>query len=353
MTIADALHSVKTVVVHANCSDGLASAILIHDVLPKAEVQFIQYNTEPHKALTPQPGFLFCDFSPFAETEEIEGENGVAKRALTESGKSQIQAWVEAGALVLDHHATVKDLGLIQPFLDAGQGAFGDEKADPGVCGAVLAFRHVWLPLKTLKAKKGLGLEEDLKACALQAENFATLAGIRDTWQKDSVRWREACTQGEMLRFYPPENWLSCVEPFHYRNRGWWDERMALGKLLIEKHEKTVTRVIEKAYRFTTPKGTRVAVFSGAHLSSDASEALGQEADLVIGFAYEVENGTPKLICSNRSRGTYPVRVFAESLGGGGHKNAAGFSCTLGGIELNPYAHIKQLVEAFETPKTT
>lgn len=328
------LPTVKIAVVHANCADGLASAIFIRDAMPEVEIQFIQYNTDPHKALTPQPGIMFCDFSPFAETVEVEQPDGKKKRVLTELGKAQVQAWVDAGALILDHHGTVKDLGMIQPFLAAGQGVFGDEKTEPGVCGATLAYREIWCPT--------------LKRTSRMAEGFAKLAGIRDTWQKHDPQWRNACIQAEMLKFFPDESWLQQKDFFGAGNDAWFSERWRVGEVVFTKHERAVQKTLEKAHRFSTAKGTRVVCFAGTHLSSDAAEALGEEADLVVGFTYEVENGTKKLICSNRTRGSFPVQKFAESYGGGGHLKAAGCNRVLTGGELNPYEHIQQLVEAFE-----
>ena len=83
----DKLMAVKTIICHGgNCPDGVASAILLHDVLPDAELKFVQYGTEEQKALRATSGMLFADFSPHAET---------------------FQKFVDAGAIVLDHHPHV------------------------------------------------------------------------------------------------------------------------------------------------------------------------------------------------------------------------------------------------------
>lgn len=69
----------------------------------------------------------------------------------------------------------------------------------------------------------------------------------------------------------------------------------------------------------------------------DASEALGNEVDLVMGFKYIVEDNQPKLIFSCRSNGTFDVSVLAKAYGGGGHTNAAGFSRPVDFDDSNPY----------------
>ena len=256
----DKLKAVKTIICHGgNCPDGVASAILLHDVLPDAELKFVQYGTEEQKALRATSGMLFADFSPHAET---------------------FQKFVDAGAIVLDHHKGAKD--ITAAF--GSNGCFGDETTEPGVCGAVLAFRHVWSPIKYNQS----GGVDDREVRA--AEDFATLAGIRDTWQNKSPRWLEACIQAEMLRFYPIEHWLKFARPFDPAIKSTWDERRQIATILVEKHAKTIEKVLEKSWRFTSAKGTKVVCFEGTHLSSDAAESA-QDVDLVIGFGFTIDSG--------------------------------------------------------------
>ena len=310
------LKAVKTVIVHDNCPDGLASAIILHDALPDAKIEFVQYGTEAHKKLVASPGMLFCDFSPHVEN---------------------FQSFIDAGALVLDHHRTAK------PIVDAfgENGAFGDEVTDPGVCGAVLAFEQVWRPFKEVQAPKQAGIAYD----------FATLAGIRDTWQRQSPRWRDACIQAEALMFFPREFWLQPM-PFGAARSLVWEERMALGKLQFEKHEKSTQKAIDAAYRFTTKLGTRVLVFEGLKATSDAAEMLGETVDLVVGFGYKVEEvdgkPTPKMLVSTRSHTTFDCAAQAKFYGGGGHTKAAGFSRELRDVDPNPFTMLSQLINVYE-----
>jgi oligoribonuclease NrnB/cAMP/cGMP phosphodiesterase (DHH superfamily) len=315
------LLAVKKIVSHENCPDGMASAILLHDVLPNAEIVFMQYQTVHQKELNPEPGMLFVDFSPH---------------------ESRFREFVEAGALVLDHHKTAAP--IVEAF--GKNGVFGNEVDEPGVCGAVLAYRHVWEPLTRAGRDPN---DSNLGGLLLRAEAFATLAGVRDTWQNKSPDWRKACIQAEMLRFYPAENWLSVFNPFRYENNSFWAERTKLGQLIVEKHEIAVKKSIEKAYRFTTAKGTRVIMLSNTHTTSDAAEALGSEVDLVVGFGFEVDGGTPKVFFSTRSRGEFDCGTFCKSLGGGGHTKAAGFNRPLTiGTSLEPYSFLKNILEAYE-----
>ena len=147
------LRAVRHIIAHDNCPDGVASAMILKQVLPDAKVSFVQYNTPEHESMAPEEHALFCDFSPATP-----------------------EGWVEKGAIVLDHHKTAKT--VVEAFGELG--VYADEAAEPGVCGALLAYREVWLQLA----------KEQYEGEAEVVETFSTLAGIRDTWQKHDSRWR-------------------------------------------------------------------------------------------------------------------------------------------------------------------
>jgi hypothetical protein len=393
----DKLKAVKTIIVHDNCSDGLMSAILLKDAYSQIglepELKFVQYGTEDYKKLEPGPNMMFCDFSPNIKT--VKQPDG--SFLVDESDRPRLQAWVDAGTLILDHHKGAKD--VVAGFGD--NGVFGDEVTMPGVSGAWLAFREVWMPFykgmtRGAWAEKFMAQEPTfIRATTLEelakqldddlagnkdehdvvvdsqdsevgwAGNLAMLAGIRDTWQNHHARWREACILNEVLRFYPNEEWLGMVVPFHPGNRGFWTERLKLGDLLWTKHEKSIKKCIEKSWRFTSDKGTRVLIFEGVRNSSDVAEAIDTEADLIIGFDYEAE--TPKdggatvrkIIYSTRSHTNFNCMEFAKAFGGGGHTKAAGFnvqfdrdappnSLSRYAYTLNPYTLAETLVRMHE-----
>src|ERR1700679_2840748 len=115
------LAAIKTLIIHGGgCTDGIASAMILRSVLPDAEIKFVQYMTPEQVNLEPKEGMLFCDITPVAD---------------------RVKDFVAVEALVLDHHKTAR--AVVEAF--GSLGAFGDEKADPGVCGAVLAYPHVWI----------------------------------------------------------------------------------------------------------------------------------------------------------------------------------------------------------------
>jgi hypothetical protein len=303
------LKAVRTIVTHKDCADGVASALILHDVLPEAAILFMQYGTPELAALEATPGMLWCDFSPPAD---------------------RAAEFVHAKSIVLDHHRTAKP--VVEAF--GSRGIFADEQIDPGVSGAVLAFRRVWQPL----------VENGVESTCTGWRSVAELAGVRDTWQKDSPLWREACAQAEALRFLPFADLRDAAEAEVL------SELLKIGPVLLEKHAERVTEAVRTAHRFTTLRGIRVVVFQGVSETSDAADLLGAEADLVMGFKY-LDDGGPRVVWSCRSRGDFDVAAFAKMYGGGGHAKAAGFWTPALPHDPNPFTEARAVVAAFENTR--
>jgi len=325
------LRAVDEIIVHDNCPDGVASAMILHDALPDAKVVFCQYETELHKTMPAKAGQLFADFSPH---------------------RSRVQEFLDVGAIVLDHHSGPAAT-VTKAFAEKGLGAYADEKLDPGVCGAMLAYMQVWKPLvqeewmvhtnELVKDSMPPPVETGPVSDRLRTvRELAVLAGIRDTWQKDSPRWREACEQSEAIRFWP---WERVMETPWDR---WQSELLAIGPVLFDRNLKHVSKCIEGSYKFTSDKGRRVTVFEGLKPSSDAAEMMGDTNDLTIGLGFFYEGGEPKLIFSTRSRGDFHCQNFALAHGGGGHVKAAGFSIVLTSEHPQFYELVRRVVARYE-----
>lgn len=329
MISTEKLQAVRIIISHDKCPDGTASALILADALPDARVKFIQYGSDEYKNLPAQPGMLFCDFSPPAE---------------------RAQEFVDAGAIVLDHHKYAKS--VVELF--GVNGVFADEKAEPGVCGAVLAYRHVWKPLcdKACDACRCNLPDESCKCPPSRfVERFAALAGVRDTWQRQDARWGEACVQSSVLAFVPNEKWLE--QGLRQVAARWLDTHEPLGRLLVEKQNADVVRVCEKGWRFTTARGTRVIVIPSTGLTSDSAELLDEAVDVVVGFGYTYEQGVdrPQLILSTRSHTDFDCGAFCKTHGGGGHTKAAGCSFPVGKDDLNPYTTIEALFRGHDAAR--
>lgn len=318
------LRSVRIVVAHENsptlpCPDGVASAILVADALRPhgAEFVFVQHGTQKFLELPAKTGMLFVDIAP--------PEHRAAQ-------------FLECGAIVLDHHKSAR--AVVERFVDVGLGAFADEDRDIGVSGALLAYRHVWRPLH----------EPDVDQHAAyrigHAHAFAALAGVRDTWQRNDARWRQACAQAEALRFWPWHNWPS--DPFGV-DFARMQSMLAIGDVLVERRASEARRLIAQGERVSSNRGTRILIIPSRD-TSDVADMIGDEVDLVVGFEFMFD-GRPKMIVSTRSRGTFDCRLFCEANRGGGHARAAGCEVKIDGIVHDvpsPFSVVRAMVDVFE-----
>ena len=298
----EALRSVRHCVVHKNCPDGRASAIILRSALPDAEIREMAYGTPEHNALRAEPGMLFCDFTP---------------------PKDRLGDFVAEGSIVLDHH--VRD--LVSPFGDLG--IFGEN--EKGESGAVLAYQYVLAPL---------GRHSRDSAVLAAAETLAVLSAVRDTWQRGSDLWDAACELAGVLRFLPLDECLARGPAGVMRVAG------DVGPLLMRKQREAASEASANAVVHTIA-GRKVAIVPSVSLTSDVADIAG--ADIVAGFDYaqEAAGNRIRLIVSLRGRNGVDVRAIAQRHGGGGHVPAAGFSLPVdAGTSANPYHAIAAALES-------
>jgi hypothetical protein len=312
----DLLLKVKRVIVHGNCPDGMASAMFLYNALG-IEPEFLIHGRDEYINLEAEPGMLFCDITPPA---------------------LRYQEFIDAGAIVLDHHKKAES--IVKAFGE--RGVFADEEQDPGVSGAVLAFREVWKPLVS-DTKTPYQLSN--------AESIAKLIGIADTWQDKSPLWDDAGHLVAAVMFYPWEYWRR-----HVGNSDclWaFDKEIMIGQMIFTDRLTQAEKCAKEAYKFEHA-GYNVAVFNDlAKLSSDVAQVLrGQGYNVIAGFKYSKQNDNspmPIICFSLRSDGKISVSDFACTFdeGGGGHTLAAGFSMEMDERDTNPFVAFKNLFKDY------
>lgn len=159
------LKRVVVVYTHGKCPDGLASAMILKDAFrmlgTSPRIEFLVHGTPEHQAATDTTEqALFCDIAPRA------GSGSFLDRS----------RW----PIVLDHHKGAEE--LVRSFGELG--VFADEKLEPGVSGAVLAFREVWSLAYEHAARRG---RHPIDKTYPQVKDFADSVGARDTWQTKDV----------------------------------------------------------------------------------------------------------------------------------------------------------------------
>lgn len=280
------LREVSTIVSHADCPDGIASALILRAALPEAKVLFVEHNTPEQAALPATRGMLFCDVVP---------------------PRDRVTEFVDVKAIVLDHHKGARD--VVEAFGE--RGVFADEKAEPGMSGAPLAHREVF--------------------CALcddhpDVQRFARLAGIRDCWLTDDPDWEEAAAQSSALLFFGYERLAEQIPPDAPPHLT--ETQMSVGRAQRATRLATASETADnKLHRLR--EGVAVYNDRDRLLSDVAGLAFERDPTLrvVCGFHYKVtSDGAMLLVCSLRSKpDDVDVAAIAKAQGGGGHTCAAGF----------------------------
>lgn len=308
----DVLHSVQLIVCHQNgpsapCPDGTASAVLLHDVLPHAQVRFVHH--EVLDTIEPQWNVLFCDIAPPADSP-----------------------FQKFNPIVLDHH--VKQRDVVKSYQ---LGVYPDD--EPGTSGAMLAFSQVWLPLREYR---GEGQE------SARARLFAAYASIRDTWQRNHPWWSMACDQAEALRFFSWDDLCNMRSGGTFFENPEFVDRLAIGSLLRKKHLERVESQSNNVVYVRT-EHFRIGIVNTLD-TSDLHELVSDKCDVLVGFGFFdgqdvsvdrlVAEGRPMRLSFRSSK--FDVGEVAKKLGGGGHRNAAGCGLILKG---SPYTAIVEAIE--------
>jgi len=313
------LQKVTKIVVHANCPDGTASAIIIKDALrlKPEQIVFVELSTFEHDNLPAEPGMLFCDCTP---------------------PHARVQEFVDVGALVLDHHKYSKD--IVAAFGE--NGVFADKATQPEVSGARLAYLEVWRPIS--ESRPRWSPESPI---AIFTDRFSHLAGIRDNWQQNSPQWEEACEDAALLFFFPETYWMNVLLPTLAMD--WYKDYIPLGKILVQKDKERAKAIADKRWTYRTSSGLVIAIVNSRFVS-DAADLLEDQCGVLVGFSYMKNDPGcyPGLKLSLRSFGdSFDCGKFSKYFGGSGHLNSAGCKLVTDETTLNPFKLICDKVEEY------
>lgn len=276
----------EILVTHANCPDGLATAMIARSWNAGLPVTFATH--DELRTLPTQPGMVFCDIAPPRE---------------------RAREFVEAGAWVLDHHLHQKD--VVELF--GARGVYADQ---PGVSGALLALEHL-TPEPSTPLTRSSQVHNRL---------FAELVGVRDTWQQDDPRWVEACELQATLMHMPRDYWQLAVRGTPPIVNA-LQLAKSIGPMLRGSRLDAVERVVRQGLvdMGELMPGKRFGCFPDPqNLISDVADAA-EGYDVIVGFQPFVRTGSRKTKVGLRSRTGVDVGALATLNGGGGHEAAAGY----------------------------
>ena len=285
------------VIYHANCADGYGAAFAAWLVLgDEAEYMPCQYGKQAEEFMTSlafDREVYILDFSfPKNVMDEI-------------FHKAKYVVW-------LDHHKTAFEMWC-GSMPDGGQYAQQTEDRfillDEHRSGAYLTWQ--WLHLDT-----------EVPLFIKHIDDF-------DRWQFKLEGTKEI---NKALWSYTPwsfEQWDKFMLPFAEV-----DLRL-VGEAILRAHNQNVQAVVKYAARtcvidYVKDDGDAVYTHEGlaancpSHLTSDVGHELANQSG-TFGLCWFIDKDNI-CRCSLRSNGDYDVSAIAKAFGGGGHKNAAGFT---------------------------
>jgi len=299
---------------HANCADGYGAAFAVQ--LHEGDIERVPVNYGPEsliKALEQTPGGVedrtvyVVDFSfPLEDMRFL-------------CQKAEMLYWY-------DHHTTSRQTArqMLETDYDPGGRLHGESDSfvivhDESRSGAVLTFEEL-MPTRPVPV----------------------LYHHLDDYDRWQFKWPQTKAYTKALWScvpWTPELFFDLLDHYPFPSPGREAGHAAYmrfvgqGEALLRAHNQNVAAVVRGCARECRllPAGGE-GLFVGlvancpAHLSSDVGHALANRSG-TFGLLWWVTAGG-EYACSLRSNGDYDVSLIAKSFGGGGHKNASGFTAT-------------------------
>lgn len=272
------------VLYHANCYDGFGAAWAVRQYVEEKKASIpieyipVQYGSPPPEIL-PGEHVYIVDFSyPRHTLLEIRKGNPV---------------------YVIDHHKTAQE--ELGKFLVQGK----DYTFDMEKSGAVLTWEH-FFP------------DEPVPELLLYIQD-------RDLWKFELPMSKEIQAYLRSVPF-DFEEWDCLAGRFEHPEC--FDGMVSEGKAILRHTEKMVLMMCEQA-RISEVGGYAVPVANATLYWSEVGEKLCEQFPDAPFSASYFDRGDGKRQWSLRSRSDFDVSEVARKLGGGGHKQAAGFETDL------------------------
>jgi len=154
-----------------------------------------------------------------------------------------------------------------------------------------------------------------------------------DRWQFKNHNTKAFSRALRALKPWTFEQWNSEFLWVEHSER--YQDVLMIGNILLDDHKGRVESAAKHAAQCTlthtnymeTVHFAGLSVNASPDLSSDLGHELANKSS-TFGLVYHIGQDR-QVKCSLRSNGDYDVSAIAKRFGGGGHKNAAGFECTL------------------------
>lgn len=306
------------VVYHADCHDGFCAAWVLSKLYPDAEFLPAKYGDPRPKA--PGRKVVIADFSyPRAATLELVAE--------------------ASEVVVLDHHKTAEE--ALRRLADEAERLYGLPRPtvvfDMTKSGARLAWEYSGSIASARGRADGFFCvydERTGKQIQLPSPWLVDFTEDRDLW---SWKLPDSKAVNSCLRSYPLDFkvWDGLAEASTtatgYEQSSWqrdsayqWQAIVAGGKAVLRAEGQLVAKHVAEAFE-TTVRGHKVLAVNATCLVSEIAGELAK--DLPFGCCFQIlPDGSQKWSLRSREGGADVSEVAKSFPGGGGHRNAAGFT---------------------------
>lgn len=285
---------------HDNCTDGFAAAFVVYKTFGDGpDIKYVPCN---YGAKPPDPAeytsnkVIIVDFSfPLDVMNDMRD-------------KSMHFTW-------LDHHKTAFEMYGVdstKPYVSHDETS--SIVLDPNRSGALIAFDW-FVPAEKRKSTAKLVYYID----------------DRDRWQFRLSDTREVHAALQLIKPWSFDQWDK-LDKLFFKDHTLFEDFVETGRTALKVQDNHVQSAVKNAplckIKFTDSDGNDHivigrAVNSTVHMSEVGHELCKQSG--TYGLVYYIDaDGQAK--CSLRSEGDYDVSIIAKHYGGGGHRNAAGFS---------------------------
>lgn len=284
------------VLFHKGCLDGTGAALAAY-MRFKDEAEYVKM------APSERP--------PKVTGREVYAVDLAFTRAAIEELQNQAASFV-----FIDHHKTT-----IDEFPDNNSAKI---ILDINRSGAALAWdffqklptKHRLLGrLRAVGWRLGLLRGDDMPPAILDIED-------RDLWRFDRPNTKFVNAALRSIGLNDPKKWY---ERGVHRSNG-YSQLVADGTVLLTYEEEQVRRILADAEDVALPGGIKARAVNSPLFQSELGHELAKAHGIGIIWSYA---GQARLFrVGLRSIGEIDVSAIAQQFGGGGHKNAAGFTCT-------------------------
>ena len=341
------------IVYHHTDMDGKSAGYLVHIMKPKGIIDYPE-------------SYIPTNYDDKFDKHTIRDDVVITDISFTEKTYPELKKICETARTVtwIDHHASSVD--VINAHKDELQSTKNlTYFVSPAACGAALTYAYFSIPTDILSQIRNIDEDEEYSIGAYynysDNTNAEIIVGLLKHSKKDSIKsewhefkialpqwlfhvddfdsWKQLNPMTEMFK-YGFDSYDTAIVKYnkrtdtHYFNNFWkkinhpnfCNDLITEGIPIARFNHSENYRNLKNAFKWTY-NGTTFICMNTTKLSSTTFEHLMTKFTAAIAFRYSGSNGLWNYsVYSDKNTSDFDCKAFCEEFGGGGHKNASGFS---------------------------